>query len=274
MKIIKSIYGPDYYREVLTKPFSYSLKYFALFSLLISVLLTAFYSITYIPKAASFLEKAGSGIQDYYPEELEIRIEDGQASSNVKEPYFLKTPSQWKGGQEIKNLLVIDTESEFSIAKFYEYGTFCLLSKNQLACLNDNGAVEITHLREFGNLTVNKQVVNSFLDKFGSLTKFVYPAMVVGLFIGMFFLTFAVKVVYLLIGAFLVWLASWINKANAGYKKSYQLGFHLMTFPIIIASLIRVISHFTYMPHIPFLFSILLFIFALANIRKLTPAIS
>ena len=90
--IKNSIYNPEYYSNLLNKPFSYSLKYFLLFSFIIALLLTVDSSFSALPKIKSFLDVAGKKTIQYYPDELQITIKNGKTSTNVNEPYFIKTP--------------------------------------------------------------------------------------------------------------------------------------------------------------------------------------
>ena len=94
MKIFKniknSIYSPKFYKELLEKPFSFSFKYFAIFALTISLFVTIIFSVIYIPGIKFFIDEFGYNVIDYYPEELQVTIKNGQVFTNVQEPYFIQ----------------------------------------------------------------------------------------------------------------------------------------------------------------------------------------
>jgi hypothetical protein len=74
-----------------------------------------------------------------------------------------------------------------------------------------------------------------------------------------------IMLVYLLFGALLVWLTAKIKGVKISYGKSYQIGMHLMTSVIIITNIFNIIpTRFI----IPFLFTILLILSAVLNLRK------
>src|SRR6185369_13916449 len=115
-KIKSSICDPAYYKELNEKTIGYSFKYFFSLIFLLSLLSTIIFSVIYVPKAKSFLDSLGPKMISYYPAELEIKIKNGVATSNVTEPYMIKIPDELKktptsgnDSSNYENLLVVDT---------------------------------------------------------------------------------------------------------------------------------------------------------------------
>jgi hypothetical protein len=214
---------------------------------------------------------------DYYPQELEITIKNGKVSTNVQEPYYIKIPTEWKNnapdnleinGQptsqlaDIDNLLVIDTKNPFSLEKLYAYRTVALLTSDSVVYISDN-KIEIQPLKNISDFRINKSQLVYLAGTIKPFTKFVYPVVCLGIFVGQALLLLF-KFVYLLVAALLIWLVVAIKKINLGYKKSYQLGLHLITLGVILEPIIYLLGISTF----PFAFTILLLLLALLNIKN------
>ena len=236
--IKRSIYDPEFYRALLTKPFSYSIKYFVLFSLLIALVATIYLSLSVLPKINDFLENVSPTVLNYFPDDLEVTIEDGLASTNVPEPYFLEIPFEVPKdieakpdvhGYGIENLLVIDTRSdESTLEEFKSYNTIMLLNRKSLMYYDEN-QVAIQSLAEIPDFKLDKEVISSLLAKIVPYFRLVGPLFVVFVFGGYFSYVFIGRMFYLIFAALLVWIIAKLKKVNIGYQKAYQLGLHLIT---------------------------------------------
>ena len=240
--IQRSIYDPEFYRGLLTKPFSYSLKYFILFSLLIALVATIYLSLSVLPKINDFLENVSPTVLNYFPDELEIVIEDGLASTNVPEPYFLEMPFGVPEdiemrpnihGYGIENLLVIDTRfDEATLEEFKSYNTIMLLNRKTLMYYDEN-QVAIQSLAGIPNFKLDKGVISSLLAKIVPYFRLVGPVFIVFVFGGYFAFVFLGRMFYLIFAALLIWVIVKVKKVNIGYEKAYQLGLHLLTASVL-----------------------------------------
>lgn len=259
-----SIYSPKFYQELLAKPFSYSVKYFWIFAVVFSIVGASILSFTLVPAAKLFVGELGPKIIDYYPAELQVTIKNGQVSTNVQEPYFLKLPEGFDSKESnITNALVIDTQNNFTLEKFQSYSTFAWLTKNSLVSFKQGG-INIQPIDKAANFYLDKSVISSFYDKFRPILNFIYPVIPAIVFIGYMF-SFAFYMLYMFFGALIVWFACTIKGVKIKYFKAYQLGLHLLT-PVIIIELL--LKSFHIQNYIPFFGIILLFVFALVNINK------
>ncbi len=268
--IKNSIYGPDYYSSVTTKPFSYSFKYYLLFVLLISLVSTIILCFKVIPAVKPILDTVTGEILEYYPDELSITIKGGEASTNVQEPYFIKLPEEWGGEREevgIENLLAINTKKEFSIEDFRSYNAVCYLAKKSLTCYDEDRTMQIIPLSEMPDMTIDENLISSLAGKIEPFLKIIYPLIALAIFLGLFIMLLF-RLVYLLIAALLIWIVAKIRKAGVGYKKSYQLGIQLMTLPIIITLPVKYLLSLAKINlSFPFLFTILLILVAAVNLK-------
>ncbi len=276
-KVKNSIYGPEFYKELQSKPLSFSFKYFYALASILAVIGTAQFSFQVIPGLTTFLSGLGPEIIDSYPNELVVTIKDGQASSNVAEPYFIKTPESmrnenYRNVPVTDNFVVIDTKNQFTEENFTKYNSFAVVTKTSLAFRKDNGGIEIYSLSKMPNLTIDNASVASFVGKIQPFVKLAWPFFILASFAG-FLLSFSAELIYLLFAALLIWIVAKVKKFPIGYKKSYQAGLHIITLPLLFGVASPLLN--IHVP-IPFFATILLVVAALINFepRKTEPAVS
>jgi len=266
IKIKNAIYNPDYYKEVVQKPFSYSFKYLLVFALLFALVASIVLTVKFIPVVKALQEKAPE-LANYFPQELTINIKNGEVSTNVQEPYFVKMPQDWEDSsshyKNFENQIVINTKDKFDINTFKSYKTAMLLTSDSVIYYSEN-QIAINSLNNIKDFTLNRQIIADLINKFKPLINILFPI----LFIAVFFIGFFMvvwKMVYLLFGALIIWLIAKIKGLKIGYKGSYKAGMQLITGPIVLVGILSAIS-----PNLTFkfLFTILLIILALVNLKK------
>ncbi len=284
-EIRDSIYSPEYYKGLLTKPFSYSLKYFFMLVLCIALVVSVSLMFPVFSAVHSFLANVGMKVLEYYPDELRITIKNGVVSTNVVEPYVLPMPPEFKSafqsaqdraGNNVKvnininvnakNLLVIDTKTPFTIDEFKKADTEILLTKDS-AVYYDKGNTVVAPLDKVSDFTLDKGKITSFLNKAQPYFRFVYPLIAVGMF-SIFFFGAAFNMFYLLFAAILILLIARMKKASLSYGKSYQLGLHLITLALIIDNLIFLAAPNV---HVPFFDTIIIAALAWMNLTNNAP---
>jgi len=270
LKIKNSIYNPKYYSEVVEKPFSYSLKYYLVFVLLIALVFSVSATIKFIPTQKFIIENFPT-ISSYFPQELEIKIKDGKVSTNVKEPYTVKVPDFLKNPKNtnpdmpnIDNFIIIDTKNKFDLENFSLYKTAMLLTESKIIYTDSRNQITINSLNDIKDYTLNKGVIQGYMEKTRPYLAFILPLFFIFSYIGGFIVYWAV-LICLFLAALLIWCIAKIKGVALGYKKSYQLGIHLLTLPLIVA---LISSVFAFQISIPFFFTVLLLILAVFNIEK------
>jgi len=260
--------SPSYYRDILKAPFNFSLKFFYFYFLFFSLFITCFISAAFIP-LHSPLKKLPDTLTAAYPKELVITVRKGQASTNVNEPYaiplsqfkslFNEKDIQTENKKDLKNLLVIDTKKG-AIEDFNQYQTVALLTKNHISYIGRNSQIESQSLSELKDFSINKETVKNISSKVAVFIPFILPMLILLVFIGtLLFLPFA-KLLYLVFGAFLIWITAKILSRPLSYKKSYQIGLHLI---IVVSTFFGILSLFTINLQFPFAQSLLLIILTL-----------
>ena len=255
--IKESIYSPAFYSELKKERFSFSLKYFYLLAFVLGFCSTVVISYNLIPAVQSFLKSTAMEILNLYPNDLVITIKDGTVSTNVSEPYVLKMPEELhKSNNEprFENLLVIDTGTPFTLEEFRAVKTALLLTKDSIVYSENGGKITIQSIQNFPNTVIDKPFIVNLVGKIEPFLKFVPPIIVAGTFL-FFLASFSWRLIYLLLGAFLIWGIAKVKKAEIGYRKSYQIGLHAMTLGLFVDFLVSIAS----IPfHIPFFFTILM----------------
>lgn len=269
-EIKQSIYGPAYYRELLAQPLSYSFKYFFKLAVWVAFAFTIVGAFVAFPAIHLFFSNASEKVLSYYPQDLEIKVQQGLVSTNVKEPYFIKFPAELKGSvdqpegaPDFDNLAVINTKDPFSIDAFKNYKTLVLITGDSLVTYKNSG-ITIQPLSNVSNFTLNKGKIVSFFEKARPYLRLAYPLIAVGLFL-ILFLAAVLKLAYMLLVAVFIWYMARVKKISIKYGKAYQLGLHLMTAPMILGALISALDPRT---HTTFFFTLILLVLAWVNLKR------
>ena len=271
--IQKSIYGPVYYQELLTRPLSFSWKYFSAFALLVALFLTVVFSVPLVPKIIEATHTFPPAFFAYYPDELEVRIEKGVASTNVAEPYFLPIPPTLKkemgADDAFQSFVVIDTKTQFSMEEWNAYKTFVWIGKEQVALVDDEGGVSIESFGKGMNLVVNEGVLKWLEDTLQPLYKFAAQIVVLGLFLGLL-VGLGVNFLYLILGAALIFLLGRLMKQRWSYGASYRIGLHAITLPLLLDTLLSSVNLDSFTPN--FLFTAVMLTVVYVNFKGASPA--
>lgn len=277
--IKSSIYNPAFYSEILNKPFSYSLKYFLSLICLIALASTIIFSFSTLPKINKVFDDIGSNVLNYYPEELEITVKNGIVSTNVSEPYFIKAPAEFKNNSErsgnkskkdeIDNLLVIDTQSPLNLDAFKDYKTFVLLSRDSIAYRDSNEAMKIQFLNQEFNGVITKTKISAALNGITPYLKIIPLVLVPLVFVGSIFGATVKYLIYLIFGAFIIWIMSKAMKRDLRFGKAYQIGIHAITLGVILEATV-----FRFYPNLkfPLFFTLLMFAIVWINLKFLPSA--
>lgn len=273
-KVKNSIYGPEFYKKLQSKPLSFSFKYFYALISALAIISTAQFSLQVIPGITAFLAGIGPEIINSYPNELVVTIKDGQASSNVAEPYFIKMPASmrsenYRNVPVTDNFVVIDTKNQFTEESFTQYNTLAVVTKTSFAFRKDGGGIEIHSLSKIPDWTIDRASVASFVGKIQPFIKFAWPFFILASFIG-FVLSFSAELIYLLFAALLILIIAKVKKFPLDYKQSYQAGLHIITLPLLLGVVSTLLN--IHIP-VPFFATILVVVAAVINFepQKIDP---
>lgn len=271
--IQKSIYSPEYYRDILIRPASYAWKYYASLAMLLAVLMTIVTTVPLVPKIHSFLKELPEKVISYYPQDLKITIAKGEVTTNVQEPYFVDFPgnnTKLATASEILRIATIDTKSEVTLDQFNVYNSVFWLSHNSIVALDSAKALHTVVLGDL-NATIDVAHIRSALTKIEPYFIFITPLVVLLVFVGMI-VSFLAMIVYLLFDALLVYLLGKIMKEHWSYAQSYHLSLHAVTLPLLLSSVFYLLP----IPGIqlPFLSTALVLVIVYLNFANNKPVVS
>ena len=174
-----------------------------------------------------------AAVDEVFPEELEITLKNGKASTNVVEPYYITISEKTLNNifhQEISEnipvsksrILTIDTSA--NAEDFDRYQSYALLTKNSLVYYNDD-TISIQSLSTYPDMTITKSFI---LDKINELNEDnrIVNFLTIALFIApLFFLIgyFIYYTVELLIGTFLAWIINKILNTSIKFSRLFKL---------------------------------------------------
>jgi len=267
----KSLFDPKYYQDVAKTSFWFSYKYlwFLLFILIFIKSLT--FAGSYLknrhqiqPRIDKFMIEA----QNFYPKDLEIKIRNGQLSTNAQEPFFFDLDNRVTADLR-RHFLIIDTKG--SIENYPNYNTYILATKNAVVypSKSENNQIEQTSVFYFRdlkqNFTINKGIFDNLLNIVRPYTfRALFYIDSVALIFLFFFLVFGSLfwtngiMFGLLFLTFFIWIVNLIFKKQYSYGSLYKIGMHAVTWPIVISE----IAGYLKLP-LPNLYAIVFFLWML-----------
>jgi len=274
----KSLLKPDYYRDVLKAPFTFSLKYFIFLFISLSIAAALIITVFLTTVVNPYLNKLKKNFPEIWPQKLELKIKDGQLTTNVEGPYFIPLKgdifperiSQSLNNQPIQNILVIDTQAQSEDIKKYQ--TLAFLTKDSLVLRSGSDEFRVQTLDKFGDTQITRKKITQAWKQITPFFKWLIPA--AALFLLTILPTYLIisKLIYLIIFSALIFLGITIFskklKNKLDYSKILQINLQAVTVPIVVTILFHL---FSAPPKIPFFQGIILLIFNLLIFSALKP---
>ncbi len=259
-KIKASIYDRAFYKSLNEKTVSQSVVYILSLVFLLTLIYVGILSIVVIPLIHEAKDFVLNKSHTYYPDELVVTVKDNTVSTNVKEPYFIKT--QPTNNTLPRNLVVIDTKSTFSEKLFRDYNTPILLTKDSVVTFeknkvdfdkegkpfldNKNSSVMITKIEGIATTTtITKANVTKAINYIGSKMGFITPIGLTLVLLVLWIVNTVLALLLSIVGAFVVWIIeAQVFKNETNFDHSYKKALHLGT-TIILISTLNMITTFT-----------------------------
>ncbi len=260
--IPKAIYSTDFYKEIPLKPMKKILGYFFLLILLIVVIQTAVLAVPILTQTENQLKTWLNTTINYYPTDLVVTIQKGRVSTNATEPYFIPFPPQNASAStdQFNNLVVIDTKTPFTITQFNEYKTVAWMAQDSIFYYDRQQGVKTMDLSKIDYFKVDKSFIQILTDKIGPWLKFAGPGLVVLILIGLF-LANTLRLIQLLIIAFLVWLLLKVMKKGVKYWDAYKISLYAITLGLVVELTLSLF----HLGAFPFMFTLLTLVVVIVN---------
>lgn len=233
MNFIRSLLPFKHYTAILTGTESFRAILAVLFLALVLTIKPAFFIFKDVyPLVQNLESKIINLIDEVYPQELEIKIKNGVASTNVTEPYYISVRQEtlanlfsFKKGdpntQSKVRLLAIDTKGKAD--EFDRYQSLALLTESSLVYYKDKN-VNIYSLRQVKDLTVNKDFIKSKIKEFNKDNK-IGNIITIGIFLSPLFMILGIFIFQLFMFLLLtlaVYLMVKINQVQTGFKNTFR----------------------------------------------------
>lgn len=264
-----SFYSPEFYKKISERSFKSTFGYFFLFILLLTIIRAVSLYNPLVNEAPKALKKSVEELVNCYPNNLDVNISKGEASTSAKQPYFLSCDKSKPASQSA--FLVIDTNTPFPKEKFDEYKTPMYLTKNAFVAKKNDLETNTYSLEKVRDLKINKNEINNVYQK--ALSYFIYigPGLlsVVSIFI---YIGYISRLLYLLVFTLLIFLISNYMKRNFSYLQIYKISIFAIMPALSIELLLNLIKPWTHFGSFPLMFTIItliVFYFNVFNTKKL-----
>lgn len=264
----QSVYSPEFYRSLLHRPFSFSLKYFFALATALALALALLSVITTFPSLYRIARDFGPGFARLFPDEMRIEIRNGEVSTNVEQPFFIPIPPELEAEGQPSNMIVINTEEPFSTGRFDELNTLSLLTKTEFAWRDNDNRIRIQPI-EIAAGVLDKPTINGWAEGLERALRWSAPLLAAGAVLFMFILisvVLSVQLLYLFLGAVFVMFIGRLRGMRLSYKKSYQIGIHAISLGVLFSALMWLGA-----PQNPFIFTGLLVLTVWLNLVPPTP---
>lgn len=248
-----SIYSPAVYSVLTKKSFKKSLGYFLLLILFLTIIKVVTLINPLLIEAPIALQGFTQSIIDCYPDDLEVKVDRGQVSTNTSQPYFIPI---CEGLNQSQNLAVIDTRTPYSSSQFDKYQTQVWVTKDAIVFKKDKYETSSYSLTEIKDFKLNRQLLNSYQKTISPYLKFIGPILLLLSFVGIF-LSYNFRLIYLLLLSSIIWLLGKVFKQTLAYGQAYKIGLHAITLGLIVELFFSLTARWTHLTGFPFMVSVL-----------------
>ncbi len=272
----KSLVSVDYYSEILETKFSFSYKYFVGLSMIIAFIYAGSFMAFDANRITDKINLTLQEVSKFYPDSLVITSVDGVITTNMEDPYIIKTPDYIKESglsyeteQNTKfpdNLIVFDKKG--TIDDMEKYNTMILINSTNIL-VKDPSKIQTRPTRNVPDFMLDKNKVE---EKIQNLKKLTYIIPTVGLFVvlGISFVFYiSIKFLDALFSAVVVFIISSVIKTGYSFMDTLKIVLHTTTLPYILESFIIILK-----PNVPnyqsilFVINIGLAIFVIYKLNK------
>lgn len=254
----KSLHSPEFYQRVASASFSEALRYYIKVIFILAAVATVAFSVLLVPRGVRFIrDVAPSLVREYYPADMVVTIENGQASTNIAEPFIVTSKGVARDilrEDGLDNLLVIDTGHELNIKMFEDYKTLVLLTKTEVVTQNRKGNITIQSLRNTPNTVINQTELLVFVEKIRAGLPYLVPVGIVVTLISVFF-GYVIYLIPLFLFALIPFLLAKVKKISLTYGGAYRMSLYAVIPGLVLKTILNISGFF----FVPAYFSLLVF---------------
>lgn len=247
----KSLTSPEYYREVVVKPFSFSFKYFFLFNLFTALVTTILFLI---PIATLNLQQTVNALAQTFPSDLQVKMKAGKVNINKPRPYVIPLPQNWKNvlnsskdTEPVDNLTVFVTDEQLKTPQDVgQYHALFVVGETGVYVKSEENQIRYYPLQPMAEeITINSgmiaEVKQAFLEMPVVKNKLYIPMIGIVLFIIFLPLLWLIRFIVALVASVVFYLVALVGKSflfknyEFTYPKVLQVAMHTLTAIVFIA---------------------------------------
>ncbi|KKU10024.1 MAG: hypothetical protein UX65_C0005G0016 [Parcubacteria group bacterium GW2011_GWB1_46_8] len=271
-KLVKSVYSPALYQEIIQQPPKQAVKYYIGMIALISLVAALIFTFVATPLVKEFLNELNGQIMSRFPQELKLVIKEGKVSINMPEPYMVRLPDEYIKEQRdsgssapFENAIIVDTKTEFSYERFSAYNTFAWITNEGIAVADQEVRARYVPFGTPTNQIIDKPLVESLLQKILLIASRALYFLIPVVFL-LVFILYLFNMAYCALLAFLVQvIANKVNHLSLSYKQAWAATLYLATLGTVWTVIDICIPGFA----IPLGFTIITLVLAYANLGKI-----
>lgn len=229
----------SYYEDVTRANLIFSVKYYVLYSLFLGLILSLVTALLILPTLTTVVSRFKSKAPGLFPSDLIITLKDGKIATNVTEPLrfpipfeLFVSPQPAIPDQKQVYLITIDTAS--TPDAYPETQSVLFFTRDYLVMPDEHNQYRTYPLKEFGDVTLDKQAFDSLVQKILPFTDIIGPVAIIAISC-IFMLAWPIYRILGILGlSVVVYGASRIMHLPYTYRTVFQIGLHSSTLPFLI----------------------------------------
>jgi hypothetical protein len=228
--VADSIWSPRLYAEIPTIPLGRALRYFCKLALV----LTAMRLVPFVVMGAALIPVVTTSLSDLFPPGLELRVTKGVITSNVPEPYFIPMPDYVALADAPRNIAVIDTRTQPSLAQLDEYQAAVWIHRDAIYVRGEiAGELVPVPMDADANLVLDRRTVDGYVAEARPWILVLGGVGLIGALVALF-AGYMVRLLYLLAAALLIFGLVRVLRYRWSYADSYKAGLFAMTAAFLV----------------------------------------
>ena len=239
----KSLTSASYYRELLSMPLAFSMKYFLTLAILFTLISTSIATFMAVPKINKFVAEARVYTINSYPSDLEIIAKNGSLTTNQPEPYMIPAPEEFKESlatdtsetyDDIENIVVFDSDG--TLDDLVTYKTIALVNNKNILIKTDKQSrerIEVMPTEGIADGTLTKATFEETVNNVASYAKYIPYVLFALMFVGLFVFNVFIRMIGLATLALLLMLVSMLVGIDLKFPDLYKIAVHTLTFALV-----------------------------------------
>lgn len=242
--VTRSIRDFSFYKEILGKPFFFSLQYLYLLTITVLFIQTLFFTISaafFLPKLPQFIDSFQNRLGTVYPRNLILTIKNGRISTNTREPVIIHFP-EITDSTQYNSFITIDIPA--SQTDYADKNTMILVTENGVVYPEANGTVpyRFESAAQFEDAVITNEVFEKAKSRLAVLLDMIpviAPWLLIAatIFIPLFGALIVVlwRMIILIILTGILWPISMIFGNTYTYRDLYRMGMHALSVPVMLS---------------------------------------